>query len=81
MLCPQTNTTVVGRLRIRSKSSDPQAEQQRIERMLRSATLHPSGLPESRRRLHRLTSTRLPGNQPDAISTSYASFDNPWPAS
>jgi hypothetical protein len=47
MLCPQTNTTLVGRLRIRSKSSDPQAEQQRIERMLRSATLHPSGLPES----------------------------------
>lgn len=43
----QTNTTLVGRLRIRSKSSDPQAEQQRIERMLRSATLHPSGLPES----------------------------------
>src|SRR6478609_6642813 len=47
MLCPQTNTTLVGRLRIRSRSSDPQAEQQRIERMLRSATLHPSGLPES----------------------------------
>jgi len=47
MLCPQTNTTFVGRLRIRSRSSDPQAEQQRIERMLRSATLHPSGLPES----------------------------------
>jgi hypothetical protein len=43
----QTNTTLVGRLRIRSRSSDPQAEQQRIERMLRSATLHPSGLPES----------------------------------
>jgi hypothetical protein len=43
----QTNTTFVGRLRIRSRSSDPQAEQQRIERMLRSATLHPSGLPES----------------------------------
>jgi hypothetical protein len=47
MLCPQTNTTLVGRLRIRSRSSDPQAEQQRIERMLRSATLHPTGLPES----------------------------------
>ena len=47
MLCPQTNTTLVGRLRIRSRSSDPQAEQQRIERMLRSATLHPPGLPES----------------------------------
>ena len=47
MLCPQTNTTVVGRLRIRSKSPDPQSEQQRIERMLRSATLHPPGLPES----------------------------------
>ena len=47
MLGPQTNTTFVGRLRIRSRSSDPQAEQQRIERMLRSATLHPSGLPES----------------------------------
>lgn len=43
----QTNTTLVGRLRIRSRSSDPQAEQQRIERMLRSATLHPSSLPES----------------------------------
>src|SRR5579859_3838212 len=43
----QTNTTLVGRLRIRSRSSDPQAEQQRIKRMLRSATLHPSGLPES----------------------------------
>jgi len=43
----QTNTTLVGRLRIRSRSADPQAEQQRIERMLRSATLHPSGLPES----------------------------------
>jgi hypothetical protein len=47
MLRPQTNTTLVGRLRIRSRSSDPQAEQQRIERMLRSASLHPSGLPES----------------------------------
>ena len=47
MLCPQTNTTLVGRLRIRSRSSDPQAEQQRIECMLRSATLHPSDLPES----------------------------------
>src|SRR5580765_1332127 len=43
----QTNTTLVGRLRIRSKSFDPQAEQQRIARMLRSATLHPAGLPES----------------------------------
>jgi hypothetical protein len=43
----QTNTTLVGRLRIRSRSSDPQTEQQRIERMLRSATLHPGGLPES----------------------------------
>jgi hypothetical protein len=47
MIGTQTNTTLVGRLRIRSRSSDPQAEQQRIERMLRSATLHPSGLPES----------------------------------
>jgi hypothetical protein len=47
MLGPETNTTLVGRLRIRSKSSDPQAEQQRIARMLRSATLHPAGLPES----------------------------------
>lgn len=43
----QPNTTVIGRLRIRSMSSDPQAEQQRISRMLRSSTLHPSGLPES----------------------------------
>ncbi|HET8889465.1 MAG TPA: hypothetical protein VFQ41_11225 [Candidatus Angelobacter sp.] len=43
----QTNATLVGRLRIRSRSSDPQTEQQRIERLLRSATLHPSGLPES----------------------------------
>ena len=47
MLYPQTNTTLVGHLRIRSRSSDPQAEQQRIARMLRSATLHPVGLPES----------------------------------
>ncbi|MBZ5506389.1 MAG: hypothetical protein LAO78_13090 [Acidobacteriia bacterium] len=47
MVGPQTNTTLVGRLRIRSRSSDPQAEQQRIARMLRSATLHPAGLPES----------------------------------
>jgi hypothetical protein len=47
MFSAQTNTTVVGRLRIRSKSSDPQAEQQRLSRMLRSATLHPAGLPES----------------------------------
>jgi hypothetical protein len=47
MLSPGTNTTLVGRLRIRSKSSDPQTEKQRVERMLRSTTLHPSGLPES----------------------------------
>src|SRR5436190_24379066 len=43
----QTNTTLVGRLRIRSKSPDTQAELQRIARMLRAATLHPAGLPES----------------------------------
>jgi hypothetical protein len=47
MVGPQTNTTLVGRLRIRSTSADPLAEQQRIARMLRSATLHPHGLPES----------------------------------
>jgi hypothetical protein len=47
MLCPENNTTLVGRLRIRSRSSDPQAEQQRIARLLRSATLHPAGLPQS----------------------------------
>jgi len=47
MVGPQTNTTLIGRLRIRSKSSDPQAEQQHIAKMLRSATLHPVGLPES----------------------------------
>jgi hypothetical protein len=47
MLCPENNTTLVGRLRIRSRSSDPQAEQQRVGRLLRSATLHPTGLPES----------------------------------
>src|SRR5215467_3824301 len=43
----QPNTTIIGRLRIRSRSSDPQAEQQRLAHMLGSATLHPSGLPES----------------------------------
>jgi hypothetical protein len=47
MLCPETNTTLVGRLRIRSRSSDPQAEQQRVARLLRSASLHPTGLPQS----------------------------------
>jgi len=47
MLSVATNTTVVGRLRIRSKSPDPQAEQRRIGQMLRLATLHPAGLPES----------------------------------
>lgn len=47
MLCPENNTTLVGRLRIRSRSSDPQAEQQRVARLLRSATLHPTGLPQS----------------------------------
>jgi hypothetical protein len=56
----QTNTTLVGRLRIRSRSSDPQAEQQRIERMLRSATLHPSGLPESATLVVRLLADPLP---------------------
>jgi hypothetical protein len=43
----QPNTTLIGRLRIKSRSSDPLAEQQRLARMLRSATLHPLGLPES----------------------------------
>jgi hypothetical protein len=47
MLCSENNTTLVGRLRIRSRSSDPQAEQQRVARLLRSATLHPTGLPQS----------------------------------
>lgn len=47
MLAQETNATLIGWLRIRSRSSDPQAEQQRIARMLRSATLHPAGLPES----------------------------------
>jgi hypothetical protein len=47
MLCPENNTTLVGRLRIRSRSSDPQAEQQRVARLMRSATLHPTGLPQS----------------------------------
>ncbi len=47
MFCPEHNTTLVGRLRIRSRSSDPQAEQQRVARLLRSATLHPTGLPQS----------------------------------
>jgi hypothetical protein len=56
----QTNTTLVGRLRIRSRSSDPQTEQQRIERMLRSATLHPSGLPESATLIVRRLADPLP---------------------
>jgi hypothetical protein len=56
----QTNTTIVGRLRIRNRSSDPQAEQQRIERMLRSATLHPSGLPESATLIVRRLTDPLP---------------------
>jgi len=56
----QTNTTLVGRLRIRSRSADPQAEQQRIERMLRSATLHPSGLPESATLIVRRLADPLP---------------------
>jgi hypothetical protein len=34
-------------LRIRSRSSDPQAEQQHVARLLRSASLHPASLPES----------------------------------
>jgi hypothetical protein len=47
MVSANTNTTIVGRLRIRSRASDPQLEQQRISRMMRSATLHPGGLPDS----------------------------------
>jgi hypothetical protein len=47
MVWAQNNTTLVGRLRVRSRSSDPQAEQQRVARLLRSATLHPTGLPQS----------------------------------
>ncbi|HLK69138.1 MAG TPA: hypothetical protein VKU19_37150 [Bryobacteraceae bacterium] len=47
MLAAQTNTTLVGRLLIRSRAADPQLEQQRIHRMLRAATLHPASLPDS----------------------------------
>src|SRR6476469_8015975 len=47
MLCPEHNTTLVGRLRIRSTSSVPQAEQQHVARLRRSASLHPASLPES----------------------------------
>lgn len=47
MLSAQTNTTVVGRLRIRSNASDPQAEQQRLAQVLRLVTFHPQNLPES----------------------------------
>jgi hypothetical protein len=47
MLSLETNSTLIGRLRIRSKSSDPQAEQQRIGQLLRSAEIHPSSLPPS----------------------------------
>src|SRR5438270_5408738 len=43
----ESNTTVIGHLRIKSSSPDPEMEQQRIARMLRSATLHPGGLPET----------------------------------
>jgi hypothetical protein len=46
MLAAQTNTTtLVGRLRIRSATPDPLAEQQRMHRLLRDATLWPAGLP------------------------------------
>ncbi|MGZ4876594.1 MAG: hypothetical protein ACXV5M_00445, partial [Candidatus Angelobacter sp.] len=47
MVGAEANTTFVGRLRIRSRSSDSQAEQQHIARLLRSATLHPASLPAS----------------------------------
>jgi hypothetical protein len=60
MVGTQTNTTLIGRLRIRSKSADPQAEQQRIARMLRGATLHPSGLPESATLIVRRLADPLP---------------------
>jgi len=42
----QSNTTVVGRLRVRSSSSDPRLRQ-RIQQILRDATLVPAGLPPS----------------------------------
>ena len=47
MLCPEQNTTLVARLRIRSRSSDPQADSKHVARLLRSASLHPASLPES----------------------------------
>jgi hypothetical protein len=47
MLATATNTVLVGRLRIRSRSADPHIEQQRVGRVLRDAALHPAGLPES----------------------------------
>lgn len=40
----QSNTTVVGRVRVRSNSSDPQLRQ-RIQQILHGATLAPAGLP------------------------------------
>lgn len=66
--------TVIGRLRIRSKSSDPQAEQQRISRMLRAATLHPAALPHSAllivRRLVDPLPSRLRAGPFDAVPDS-----------
>jgi hypothetical protein len=60
MLLAETNTTVVGRLRIRSKALDPRAEQQRVLQLLRSATLSPAGLPASATLVVRRLSDPLP---------------------
>jgi hypothetical protein len=65
MLATESNTTTfVGRLRIRSEAPDLNAEQQRIERLLRGATLRPHGLPDSAtlviRRLRGLRALRMP---------------------
>src|SRR6266481_125970 len=61
MLCSGTNSTLVGRLRIRSRSSDPQAEQRHIARMLGAANLHPSSLPDSATLVVRRLADPLPG--------------------
>ncbi len=47
MLWTEPDTTLVGRLRIRSKSPDPHAEKRHIQRLLRAATLSPPGLSAS----------------------------------
>jgi hypothetical protein len=47
MLCSETNTAVIGRLRIRSKSPGPQTDRHHLRHVLGNASFSPSGLAAS----------------------------------